>query len=131
MLVEDEPLWQYAIAGLLATTAQRTAGEQYRLVATADNFDDALAAYEAQQPEFVLLDWRIRGLQDGLAVGHALLARGVAPHQIVLVSGSEQSLIPANPFGYVPKARLADELLTCLDEMSLLLDTAPLQQTET
>jgi len=114
LLVEDEPLWQEAIRMLLELS------KRYELVAVADNFEDAMRQWKKTQPDIALLDWRIKGTRDGLAVGLALEAKGMKPGLMVVVSGSAKALLPANPYGYVPKARIAEDLLSHLDELVLI-----------
>jgi DNA-binding NarL/FixJ family response regulator len=108
LLVEDEPIWQRAIAGLI------TAQPGWNLCAMVDTFDAAIAAYHTHQPDVVLLDWQIRGPQDGLAVGHALLALGHSADRLVLVSGSPPHLIPVHPFQAVPKHLIPLQLIETL-----------------
>jgi DNA-binding NarL/FixJ family response regulator len=112
LLVEDEPLWQQGIKVLLETRPR------FALVGIADRFDTAIHLFETQQPEIILLDWKIQGEQDGLAVGHALLGLGVRPEHIVLISGSSSASIPAHPFLFVPKSHIVDELLPLLESVT-------------
>lgn len=113
LLVEDEPLWQQGIAALLQ------AEPCFELVATQDDYDGAVQAFESLGPDAVLLDWKIRGAQDGLAVGDYLLSQGLPSHRIVLISGSEASMIPSHPFLFVPKSRIAAELLPLLTSVTI------------
>lgn len=113
LLIEDEPLWQKAIQDLIAGDSR------FEVVAVSDDFVSALAAYEETRPEAVLLDWQIHGLQDGLAVGDAILQKGLPPERIILISGANPSSIPSHPFLYVPKNRIADELLGLLASVTL------------
>lgn len=113
LLVEDESLWQEAIAVLLSSDFR------FRLVGIADNFEEALQLYDEQQPDVVLLDWKIQGEQDGLAVGNALLSKGLSPERMVLISGSSPSSIPTHPFLYIPKNRIGDELLPLLASVTI------------
>lgn len=113
LLVEDEPMWQQAMQALLA------ADSRFELVGVADNAESALAAFAETRPEVVLLDWKIRGNRDGLEVGQTLLEKGLPSHRIVLVSGSDPASIPAHPFLYVPKNRIASELLPLLESVTI------------
>lgn len=113
LLVEDEPLWQQGVEALL------DANPRFTLVAVADDYEGALASFERARPEVVLLDWKIRGSRDGLEVGRHLLTQGVPSHRIILISGSEPSSIPGHPFLFVPKSRIAGELLPVLESVTI------------
>ena len=114
LLVEDDPGWQHGIQSILATC------DGVRLIGTADSFDAAMALFHQQRPDVVLLDWKIQGERDGMAVGKAMMAEGLAPEQIILISGSPATSIPAHPYLYVPKNRLADELSSLLATLRTL-----------
>ena len=111
LLVEDEPLWQEGIRALLQSQGR------YALVGVAEDFQSAVRCFQAESPQIVLLDWKIQGSQDGLAVGAWLMEQGILPEHIVLISSSSPSLIPEHPFIHVPKSRLSDELLPLLDSI--------------
>jgi len=113
LLVEDDPLWQEAVQDLLATNARFT------LSAVCEDFDDAMRAFEDARPQMALLDWQIKGMKDGLAVGEALLQKGLRPEQIVLISGSSPSSIPPHPFLYIPKNRLSEDLMPLLESVTI------------
>jgi DNA-binding NarL/FixJ family response regulator len=104
ILVEDEPMWQQGIAALLSME------EDLILLSTVDNAQDALIFCEAEQPDIVLLDWKIKGDVDGIALGH-LLAQTMPPHRLILVTGSPVDQIPDHPFGLVPKPQIASQLV--------------------
>lgn len=120
LLVEDEPLWQQGVKLLLK--AQADLG--FELVGIVDNYDDALSSFDAEKPDVVLLDWKLRGSRDGLEIAEALVAQGVPPDRLVLVSGSEKSMIPANPYHYVPKASIAESLIPTLKEIANLISAS-------
>lgn len=114
LLVEDDPNWQQAISQLLSLEPG------YRLVGVADNYDDALILAELHQPDMVLLDWQIKpdkngAIKDGIATGHALMEKKLSPERFVVISGSPAADIPEHPFLFVPKSRLATELLGTLN----------------
>jgi DNA-binding NarL/FixJ family response regulator len=113
LLVEDDPQWQTAIQSLLE------ADTRFQLAATADCYETALTAFQQVQPKVVLLDWKIKGEQDGLAVGDSLQKAGIPPERIILISGSSPSSIPAHPFLYVPKTRLANELIPLIASVTI------------
>jgi len=112
LLVEDEPLWQEGVRALLENNSR------YVLVGVAEDFESALSDFQTFHPQIILLDWKIRGAQDGLAVGAWLMGQGVSPGHIVLISSSSPSSIPAHPFLHIPKSRLADELLPLLESVA-------------
>ena len=119
LLVEDEPLWQQGVKLLLR--AHSDLG--FELVGIVDNFDDALSLFDQESPDVVLLDWKLKGSRDGLEIAAALVAQGVSPERLVLVSGSEQSMIPPNPYHYVPKATIAESLIPTLKEIATQLSS--------
>jgi DNA-binding NarL/FixJ family response regulator len=104
LLVEDEPLWQEGIKALISIC------DGWEVVAVADEYEAALQAFDATQPDVVLLDWKIRGDKDGLKVGESLVDKGFEPSRIILVTGSHPSLIPDLPYGYVPKQSIGAQL---------------------
>ena len=75
--------------------------------------------YSRTQPDAVLLDWQINGIKDGIDVGKDILAKGLPSERIILISGANPSSIPKHPFLYIPKSRLADELLSLLDSVTI------------
>lgn len=111
LLVEDEPTWQAGFRALLE------AEPRFSLVGVADCYDDAVALFDAHSPDVVLLDWQIAGPQDGIAVGNALLAKGLPSHRIVLVSGADPGSIPRHPFLAVPKTRVAEDLVDTIRQV--------------
>ncbi|MBK8190792.1 MAG: response regulator transcription factor [Vampirovibrionales bacterium] len=112
LLVEDEPLWQTGIAGLLALC------DDCELAGVADNFDDALTLYDDIRPDVALLDWKLRGSRDGLQVADALLEKGHPERGIILISGSDPALMPQTPFRFVPKSRISSDLRAALKNVT-------------
>lgn len=104
LLIEDEPMWQQGLKALLQTEPR------IRLVGIVDNADDGEIFFEAEKPDVVLVDWKINGPRDGLELAKWLESR-MPSERIILVTGSPQEQIPAHPYGYVPKSRIATELL--------------------
>lgn len=104
LLVEDEVMWQQGIAALLATEPSLT------LIGTVDNADDAEVFFNADPPDIVLIDWKIRGNRDGLELAKSLEAK-IPPRQMILVTGSPPDQIPPHPYGYVPKPKIASALV--------------------
>ena len=113
LLVEDDAEWRKAIETLLEPHPY------FQLVASVDCFEDALDAFDAHHPQMALLDWQIAGKQDGLAVGKALMERGLDAHTMIVVSGSPPASIPTHPFRFVAKSRIACDLLQVMDECLL------------
>jgi len=113
LLVEDDPQWQTGIRALLELDPR------FELTAVTDCFEDALVAFERTRPEVILLDWKLKGEKDGLAVGQALQKAGVPPERIILISGSSPSSIPAHPYLYVPKQRLFEELVPLIQSVTI------------
>jgi DNA-binding NarL/FixJ family response regulator len=113
LLVEDDPLWQQGIQLLLSSDAY------FKLAGTVDCYQDAIRSFQALNPQVVLLDWKIRGEPDGLAVGEWLLKTGLPPERIVLISGSSPSSIPAHPFLFIPKHQIGSELIPLLKSLFL------------
>ena len=107
-------MWQEGIRALLQ------AYPQYRLVGVADDYASAISLFETRKPQLILLDWKIRGDRDGLAVGQNFLSQGIKPEQIVLISSSSPSSIPAHPFFHVPKNQLSEALIPILNSVSSL-----------
>lgn len=110
LLVEDDPDWQQGIGRLLETHPR------FELVAVADHFEAALHAFTRHQPGLVLLDWQIRGDSDGLAVGRALIERGLSPDRVIIISAAPLATIPAHPFRFLGKTRIAHDLFPLMEE---------------
>jgi len=105
LLVEDEPMWQQGIHDLLSTESR------IELVGIVDNADDAEVFFDAERPDVVLIDWKINGPRDGLELAKALEAK-LPCDRMILVTGSPADQIPVHPYGYVPKAKIAEGLIT-------------------
>lgn len=91
--------------------------EGFAVVGVAGNGIDALAAAKRLQPEIVLLDIQLPGV-DGFAVAEQL-ALGPDPPRVVLVSSRDASvygarLRAARANGFLPKAELSGASLTAL-----------------
>jgi DNA-binding NarL/FixJ family response regulator len=108
LLIEDDPTWQDGIKTLLSSAPQ------FELSAIAKDYDTAIEAYNAKQPEAILLDWQILGEKDGIEVGEELIRKGLPPERIILISGANPSSIPKHPFLYVPKSQIYNDLLPLL-----------------
>ncbi len=104
LLVEDEMMWQQGVAALLSTEPQIS------LVSTVDNADDAEVFFEAEQPDVVLIDWKIKGARDGFVLAKSLESK-ISPQRLILVTGSPPEQIPPHPYRYVPKPQIAMNLI--------------------
>ena len=110
LLVEDEVMWQQGIAALL-----QFAGD-IQLVGIVDNANDAEIFFDAEQPDVILIDWKIRGPRDGLELAKALEAK-ISPTRMILVTGSPADQIPKHPYGYVPKPDIASQLVPTIHKL--------------
>ncbi len=105
LLVEDELMWQQGIAALLGLESE------IELVDVVDNADDAEVFFDAHQPDIILIDWKIRGMRDGLELAKALSEK-ISTERMILVTGSPPEQIPPHPYGYVPKPKIATDLVS-------------------
>jgi CheY-like chemotaxis protein len=111
LLVEDEPHWQTGIQHLLALWPGECT------VTVASNEAEALAAFQSDY-NAILLDWKLANGDDGLELGQTLVNSGYPPQNIVVISGSDAAIMPAHPFRFVPKSRIAQELIQTLTEIT-------------
>ena len=111
LVVDDHPVTRDALAALLRSHGFEIAG-------IAADGEEAIAAAEATQPDLVLLDLSMPGL-DGLAALPRL--RGAAPDCEVVVltaSGTEENLLAAirgGAAGYLLKSEPPERIATFLD----------------
>jgi CheY-like chemotaxis protein len=70
LIVEDEPLTAFDNENIL-----RDAG--YEIVATVDDFDEALNILEREEVHLVLSDVRLRSQQTGIDLAHRAKSRGI------------------------------------------------------
>ena len=70
LIVEDEPLTAFDNETMLTDAG-------YKVVATVDNFDDALEVLEREQVDLVLSDVRLRSQQSGIDLARAAKAKGI------------------------------------------------------
>ena len=85
-------------------------------VQAAEDGDAALAAIERQEPELVVMDWRMPGL-DGADLVHALRARLEVP--IIVVSAFAMAshrvrILASGCDAYLPKPFSVDELASVI-----------------
>lgn len=98
LIVEDE--------ALVALELEHRLGQQgYVIAGTAGTADDALSIVEAQSVDLVLLDVRLGGKRDGIAVASELHKRGI-PFVFITAHGDDATLArvkAVQPQGYLLK----------------------------
>lgn len=107
LVVDDQLLVQAGVAALLEPMPD------FECVGCAGGGAQALALYEARQPDIVLLDIRMPGM-DGLAVARALRERA-SPARIVFLSSEATpervgQALEASALGLISKDFVLDEL---------------------
>ena len=70
LFVEDEPLTAFDNENMLSDAG-------YEIVATVDDFDEALDVIEREEVHLVLSDVRLRSQQNGIDLAHAAKAKGI------------------------------------------------------
>ena len=70
LIVEDEPLTAFDNENMLSDAG-------YEIVATVDDFDEALDVIEREEVHLVLSDVRLRSQQNGIDLAHAAKAKGI------------------------------------------------------
>jgi DNA-binding response OmpR family regulator len=70
LIVEDEPLTAFDNENILGDAG-------YEIVATIDQFDDAIGIIEREQVDLVLSDIRLKSQKTGIELARAAKARGV------------------------------------------------------
>jgi CheY-like chemotaxis protein len=70
LIVEDEPLTAFDNENMLGDAG-------YEIVATVDQFEDALETLEREQIDLILSDIRLRSQQTGIELARAAKARGI------------------------------------------------------
>jgi two-component system, OmpR family, KDP operon response regulator KdpE len=105
LVIDDEPAMVGAVAALVGSAGHR--------VTAAYDGNEALRRYDADEPDLVILDLAMPGL-DGVAVCQAIRRRGGTP--IIILSGEAQEAakveaLDAGADDYVTKPFGKDELL--------------------
>ena len=70
LIVEDEPLTAFDNENMLGDAG-------YEIVATVDDFDEALRVIESEEVHLILSDVRLRSKQTGIDLAHRAKERGV------------------------------------------------------
>jgi two-component SAPR family response regulator len=70
LIVEDEPLTAFDNENMLGDAG-------YEIVATIDDFEEALEILEREAVDLILSDVRLRSQQNGIDLAHAAKAKGV------------------------------------------------------
>ncbi len=70
LIVEDEPLTAFDNENMLGDAG-------YHIVATVDDFDEALEILEREEVHLILSDVRLRSQQTGIDLAHAAKRRGI------------------------------------------------------
>jgi DNA-binding NarL/FixJ family response regulator len=108
LIVDDHPVVRDGLRGLF------TGEEGFDVVAEAANGSDAVARAKAHDPDVVLMDLRMPGM-DGVTAIRALAAEGVRARVLVLTTFDTDSdvlpAIEAGATGYLLKDAPRDELL--------------------
>jgi DNA-binding NarL/FixJ family response regulator len=108
LIVDDHPVVRDGLRGLF------TGEEGFDVVAEAANGSDAVARAKAHDPDVVLMDLRMPGM-DGVTAIRAMAAEGVRARVLVLTTFDTDSdvlpAIEAGATGYLLKDAPRDELL--------------------
>ncbi len=114
LIVDDHAIVRGGLAALLATAAD------LEVVGQACDGDEAVQAAEALEPDVVLMDLSMPGM-DGVRATAAVLARRPATHVLVLTSMSEQRWIiealEAGAEGYLLKHSAPEVILSAIREV--------------
>ena len=70
LIVEDEPLTAFDNENMLSDAG-------YEIVATVDDFAEALEVIEREQVDLILSDVRLRSQQNGIDLAHAAKGKGI------------------------------------------------------
>jgi len=109
IIVEDESLVAHHLKLMLT-------GAGYKVCAIADSVDDALSAISSQKPDLVLLDIRLKGIQNGIDLARMLTHMNLA---FVYITANFQGKLleeakSTMPYGFVVKPFREDDVLTTL-----------------
>jgi CheY-like chemotaxis protein/anti-sigma regulatory factor (Ser/Thr protein kinase) len=120
LVVDDSPVEQQRTAGLLARPPDDPGPFGRLTVAHAAGGEEALAAIAREAPEVVVTDLRMPGM-NGLELVEAIKRRHPSLPVILMTAfGSEEVALRAlqsGAAGYVPKRKLASDLLQAVEEV--------------
>ncbi|MGB0429031.1 MAG: LytR/AlgR family response regulator transcription factor [Bacteroidia bacterium] len=110
LIVEDEMLIAEDISEILEEMGHEPVG-------IADNYNKAITIAKEKKPHLALLDIRIKGDKDGIAVGKSLKDE-FNVHGVFLTSHSDKAIVKravdANPLSYLIKPVKEEELFIAL-----------------
>lgn len=110
VIAEDHPLVRQSLVALVES-------EGYEVVGQTDRGDEALDLIRRTDPDLVVLDIGLPGM-DGLDVAAQLTAADLRAHVLLLTAhedaASIRAAMGAGVDGYVPKSASTDELVTAL-----------------
>lgn len=113
LVIDDHPLFRKGVSQLVGMDAQ------LRLVGEASGGEEGVARAAELQPDLILLDLHMKGM-DGIATVHALRAAGCEARIVMLtVSDNAEDLlaaIRAGADGYLLKDMEPEALLACMRE---------------
>jgi DNA-binding NarL/FixJ family response regulator len=112
LIVDDHPVVRDGLRGIF------TGDERFEVIGEAANGAEAIAVAEARQPDVVLMDLRMPGV-DGVAAITELARRGVPSRVLVLTTYDTDSdvlpAIEAGATGYLLKDAPRDELCRAVE----------------
>lgn len=113
LVIDDHPLFRKGVSQLIGMDAQ------LRLIGEASGGEEGMAQAAALQPDLILLDLHMKGL-DGIATVRALRAAGCEARIVMLtVSDNAEDLlaaIRAGADGYLLKDMEPEALLACMHD---------------
>lgn len=115
LIIEDEPLTAFDNEVMI-----KDAG--YEVVATHDDFDEAIAAMEREKVDLVLSDVRLRGDKTGLEVAQEALNRGIP---VLFVTGHPPDNAHELAVGCLVKPYTERTLRAALDAVDLHITGKP------
>ncbi len=111
LIVEDELIVAHSLQARLERHG-------YRVIALARSGDDAIAAVSRSRPDLILMDIRIAGDIDGIAVAERIRAEHDVPVIFLTAYSDDETLARAKitePFGYIIKPFETRELINNIE----------------
>ena len=115
LIIEDEPLTAFDNEVMI-----KDAG--YEVVATHDDFDEAIAAMEREKVDLVLSDVRLRGDKTGIEVAQEAINRGIP---VLFVTGHPPDNAHELAVGCLVKPYTEKTLRAALDAVDLHITGKP------